>query len=1246
MRSRSRTAAVVAAAAVAMLAAGLPAAAEPEPGPSPVSGSGGSMVPAAAAPGQRTVTLVSGDRVAFTGSGSALQVTGVTPARGREHIAFTRIRAGGHEYVIPVDATQALGAGRLDRQLFDVTGLVAQGFDDAARADIPLIATAQAGRALRGSAQRETFPALGLTARTVRKSEAATAWRGFLSAADGTSRAAVSGKLWLDAKVEASLDRSVAMTGAPAAWAKGLNGKGVKVAVLDTGYDPDHPDLKNKVIAEKNFTWDESAADLNGHGTHVASTVAGSGAASSGRYKGVAPGAGLLVGKVLDGGGSGDISWILEGMQWAVAQGADIVSMSLGTSGPSDGSDPLSQAVETLSADGGPLFVVAAGNEGAPRTIGSPAAAPSALTVGSITKNGAMSSFSSRGPAVTDGGVKPEITAPGSAITAARAAGTLDSAADSEFYATISGTSMATPHVAGAAAVLKQKHPSFDARQLKAALVASADPVDGAGVYEQGAGSVDVPGALASGITAVPAAVSAELAWPYRGDVTRTVTYRNNGGKDVRLALSIAGTAPVAVETRKLTVPAGGSARAVIRVDAATAKPGVHSAWVTARGSDGATVRTPVGVDAEGPSATLTLEPGTERPGVDTTYTNLVVQNEKTGEEELVDLTGGPQQLRLPVGDYRVFGGAWEYVRHGTVSVPARSVVVARRVSLTGDRTLKTDLSAAKPVTMGLDDPDMRINEYGSAAGLVSTTGQGAPAGLVAPLYNGDYTTHAVGSGRIPGLTYFSAASWEKPYVLATTTSGGGPVDIPVQLVSWQRFEWDLEEKVTDAGTGKDLEGLDLEDRIVLYEPDWSLPWEEADRRYAAIKARQPAAILLAGSASVDPADPTLGISAHGVQLLRARLAQGDVTLRINGERNADRAYFTFHTHDNGIPAGAHWQDRRADLARVEHSLRTTGFPNDPKSLYAWATHDGLNLAQQSTAFRAPDRITAYYTPGVPWTTATYEYMLDHVGALGAQYTDPTVYRRGRTTSDNWLTGPFNPSLSVTGLDGRAQATRNGNKLRLALPMFSDAAGHRSDPARDLESGQTVLRDGSGRVLARNDEPGQGVFDVPARGQWYELTSTAHRDHSDWSLGTHVSDTWRFRSEHTTGERPLALLDTRYDMGGLDGDNSVPADRAYTFGLALAPQAGTHGRTDISRVTVRYSTDDGATWRPTTTRGHGNERQVTVPALESGWVSLKVTAEDRSGASLTETVTRAYRVGCPAHWCGYAPEWPHWRTAH
>lgn len=138
--------------------------------------------------------------------------------------------------------------------------------------------------------------------------------------------------------------------------------------------DLTHPDLKDRVSETKSFIEGQEVADRNGHGTHVSSTVGGSGAASDGKEKGVAPGATLAVGKVLSDQGFGSESQIIAGMEWAAKDvQAKIVSMSLGSSQGSDGTDPMAQAVNTLSKDTGALFVIAAGNAYSPGTIGSPA---------------------------------------------------------------------------------------------------------------------------------------------------------------------------------------------------------------------------------------------------------------------------------------------------------------------------------------------------------------------------------------------------------------------------------------------------------------------------------------------------------------------------------------------------------------------------------------------------------------------------------------------------------------------------------------------------------------------------------------------------------------------------------------------------------------------------------------------------------------------------------------------------------
>jgi hypothetical protein len=323
------------------------------------------------------------------------------------------------------------------------------------------------------------------------------------------------------------------------------------------------------VIAAENFTPEPDATDAHGHGTHVASTIAGTGAASGGVRTGVAPGADLLSGKVCNAGGQCQTSWIMAGMEWAVQQGAEVVNMSLG-GGPTDGSDPLSQLVNQLSADTGALFVISAGNTGSGfRRVGSPGAADAALTVGAVDKNDQRASFSSRGPRVGDHAVKPEITAPGVGIVAARAAGTSLGSPVDDHYTAVNGTSMAAPHVAGAAALLAQARPDLAGPTLKDALV-STTADGGLRWHEQGTGRVEVPNALDSPIYATGTVNFGGV----DGQAARDIVYTNHSDADVTLALQAAATdlggqptsGGVTLSTDTLTVPAHGTATVTVTV--------------------------------------------------------------------------------------------------------------------------------------------------------------------------------------------------------------------------------------------------------------------------------------------------------------------------------------------------------------------------------------------------------------------------------------------------------------------------------------------------------------------------------------------------------------------------------------------------------------------------------------------------------------------------------------------------------
>ncbi|MFD1274306.1 S8 family serine peptidase [Streptomyces kaempferi] len=192
--------------------------------------------------------------------------------------------------------------------------------------------------------------------------------------------------------------------------------------------------------------------------------------------------------------GSGQDSWVMAGMQWAAESGADVVNMSLGDSYPTDGTDPMSQTVDALSEQYGTLFVIAAGNAG-PESISAPGAAASALTVAATDKQDQLASFSSTGPLAYSGGMKPDIAAPGVDITAARSQDMTDGGEG--LYRTLSGTSMATPHVVGAAAILAQRHPDWTGAQLKEQLMSTAKGLDdGYSPYEVGTGRVDVAAAV------------------------------------------------------------------------------------------------------------------------------------------------------------------------------------------------------------------------------------------------------------------------------------------------------------------------------------------------------------------------------------------------------------------------------------------------------------------------------------------------------------------------------------------------------------------------------------------------------------------------------------------------------------------------------------------------------------------------------------------------------------------------------
>ena len=290
--------------------------------------------------------------------------------------------------------------------------------------------------------------------------------------------------------------------GADQLHAAGLTGKGVGVAVIDSGIAGDHPDFKNadgssrvtNVIANPGAT---RPGDEVGHGTHVASIVAGNsnnrpaGDPLKGSYTGIAPDADLVAVKTADDDGRSSVLDVINGLQFVVDHkdelGVQVVNLSVSSDTPdSYVNDPLDAAVE-FAWHAGLVVVAAAGNRGdaADAVQYAPGNDPYAISVGAIDENGTqtpsddtVASFSSRG-VTQDGFAKPDVLAPGAHIVAAAAAGSAFAAAcpqcitDGQYFK-MGGTSMAAPVVAGAAALILQARPDLNPDQVKAILISAA----------------------------------------------------------------------------------------------------------------------------------------------------------------------------------------------------------------------------------------------------------------------------------------------------------------------------------------------------------------------------------------------------------------------------------------------------------------------------------------------------------------------------------------------------------------------------------------------------------------------------------------------------------------------------------------------------------------------------------------------------------------------------------------------------
>ncbi|MFF2641240.1 S8 family serine peptidase [Streptomyces niveus] len=1241
----------LAAGAVAPVSASSPGGAQDRPSAS------GSAAPEKAA----SVRLITGDRVTLGKDDAGGPVVSVEPGPGRRGIIFQTLEQDGRLTVLPSDAGELVSAGRLDRKLFDVTSLVAQRYDEAHTSALPLIVS-ESGKKADATVRRLTALAddgsavrrlESIDARAVRVSpdDLGAFWKRLAPTGPSINSAALDAvpKVWLDGRVSASLDRSTAQIGAPDVWKSGLRGERVKVAVLDTGADQTHPDLAGRIAAAEDFSGSSGTSDGFGHGTHVASIVGGSGKASGGTRQGVAPAAELMIGKVLGDDGFGSESQVIAGMEWAAAKRAEVVNMSLGSDAPSDGTDPMSLAVNELSESSGALFVVAAGNSGpGTGTIGSPGAADAALTVGAVDRDDSLAEFSSRGPRYGDEAVKPDVTAPGVGIVAARATGTGMGDPVDDGYTAASGTSMATPHVAGAAALLAQRHPDWSAAQLKDALVSTARTIAGQQVTEQGGGRIDLAAAALGALTATGTVALG----PFEAgdDQTRTATlrYTNTSDKDVTLALAVklatgGGREPADGAVRpgsdSVRVPAGSTAEVPLTVEPARAAQGDYYGYVTATPSDGsAPVHTTLSLIVQGPTHKLTVNT------VD--HKGNRVQSLPTiwGAKGFVGYTGtDPAVAEVEEGTYQVntssldMASDGEELRH--VVLPEVKVTKDMTVTLDARRTTLVDIRTPRPAEQ------RGILSYQTYRKI---DGKGLIQGTM--YFDVAKRLYVSPTSTVTEGTFEFASRWQLTAPLLETAVPGTDIDLGAYYMPSSALFDERGERLTavDAGDAKAPEFGKVRGKLAVLTNKEGESERDLVAKAAAAGAR---GVMLVHFSDIAwtrwrpdgerLALPTVRIGeSAGAELLK-RIDRRATTVRFGGTARSPYLYDVMQVSSQGIPRRVvHTvSERNSAIVRSTYA-ENGGSPWASEQRFARRPYQDASWNQYTRHVATGLERTEYVSAGdTDWRHMVHHkttFDMDMPLIVGMGDTART-YRPGERVTETWQGAVVRPSIPR---GTRTPSVREGNVLSLRIPEFTDStAGHRSrlvvgdgigvsGTADDGEQGDTaaavLYRDGK---KAAEADSAWTDFPVPSGAADYRLDLTTSRKSPEWAYATATDTSWSFRSDAAGGATTLPLLQLDYDVP-VDAHNAVGRGRSHTVGLTVRAQDGLPGPRGVT-VKVEASYNDGKSWERATVKSRGSDgfsARIDRPDRLRGdaYVTLRVTAEDSSGNRVRQTVERAY----------------------
>ncbi|GII98792.1 subtilase family protein [Sediminihabitans luteus] len=1195
-------------------------------------------------------TLVTGDTVEARVDADGRVTPGAVRGPDGEAVLASTVIDGDDVYVLPGGVQALIDAGTVDRELFNVTKLWTSGYDDAHRDTLPVILQYAGGRQARtttpGVDVTASLGSIGGAGAQVDKAQAAQAWAALVPASSAKARSAGAvEKIWLDEVVHGTAvtdlpDPTVPLTGAGTAHEAGFDGKGVTVAVLDTGFDETHPDLADQVSVSKTFVGG-TTHDVNGHGSHTASTVAGSGEASDGAYAGMAPGADLIVGKVLGDDGSGSTSGIIQGMQWAVDQGADIVSMSLGADGAKSCTGPDVDAVQALSKDA--LFVIAAGNASLRKTVSTPGCAPAALTVGAIDREGETAPFSSRGPSVDGWSAKPDIASQGVDVVAARANGY-----PTKPYVAYSGTSMATPHVAGAAAILQQAHPDWSPVELKDALTSSVAET-AAPVLEQGAGPLDVARAVTQPVIGAPNLRLGSFTYPQADleAVTKDVTLTNLSDHDVTLDLSVSaigdGGDPVGsdlftVDDDPVVVPAHGTADVPVRIDPSAGLTADDYGTITGRlvgVGDDVRVTVPFSIAFQAPYATVHLVTKDRFGNAPDSLSAVQIINRHDGTGNGYSAAGGDLAVNLTHGTYDF--AATIITRDTAQGGLARSVTLdyAAHVEIDGDTTVVLDARDADELSWKTPQESQTQGyslgyTYGLAEdGWVKTGKLTTIPSTVEHLYATPTT--------VDDRFTFEATTRAFAPEHTLTADDGYALD-PIPMFLGAELDAQGAAPVVDVGPGTDanLAATDVRGKILLVDASTAnaggnpLGWDRAlkGRGAQAVLAYVPGTVGRFQSSGNGTTVPMFTITAQDAEHLQALLADGGGTVAWDGTglSTSPYAYNLGIVQEGKIVTGEH-KVKNKDLAKVSADYHAQGY--DARK---WISDLGLSMPGAGSVYAsasfipvAPQSRTEYFSasPDVRWTSI----MRASTNLQGtASFDGPRSYEPGAKESTSWFDTPYGATLRTDGVD---LANRDIDRMTLSVPHFGDAAGHDS-------LGQ--YGDGTLKNVSVGDTrlvPTGGAYELPSEPTRVTVEQGFdRRETTNQSFGLSFRTTWGFTTS-TAVEGPQPLLVPTVDVPiGLD--SRLPAGEPVKIALGAVSDAH-NGPVDLDSVRLEYAygtetqVTKVASWTTASMKHNAGKGTWTATVPNDGeagqYVNLRVVMEDSDGNTVTQSMARTYQLG-------------------